>query len=254
MNPVIVRNIAIGEGRPKICVPIVASTKEAILQEASSFHQLPVDVVEWRADWFDRVFDTSQVLETAKSLRNTLGELPLLFTFRTAREGGEKEISPETYAALNIAAAESGFVDLIDAELFTGDQIVKHIIENAHKAGVKVIASNHDFQKTPPKEELIRRLCNMQDAGADIAKIAVMPQSRQDVLTLLDATLEMREYHAAGPIITMSMSGTGVISRLTGEFFGSALTFGAAKKASAPGQIDVQQLAEVLSIIHHSQG
>ena len=58
MNPVIVRNIAIGEGRPKICVPIVASTKEAILQEAASFHQLPIDVVEWRADWFEHVFET----------------------------------------------------------------------------------------------------------------------------------------------------------------------------------------------------
>lgn len=254
MNPVIVRNVTIGKGRPKVCVPIVASTREAIVREAASFHQLPIDVVEWRADWFEHVFEIDQVLETAKELRAVLGDIPLLFTFRTAKEGGEKEISPEAYAALNIAAAESGFTDLIDVEIFTGDKIVKQIIESAHRAGVKVIASNHDFCKTPPKEELIRRLCKMQDAGADIPKIAVMPQSRRDVLTLLDATLEMSENHARGPIITMSMSGTGVVSRLTGEAFGSALTFGAAQKASAPGQIGVCQLADVLSIIHQSQG
>lgn len=254
MNPVIIRNVAIGNGRPKICVPIVASTKETILQEAFSFHQLPIDVVEWRVDWFEHVFQIDKVLETAGELRDALGEIPLLFTFRTAKEGGEKEISPEAYSALNIAAAESGFVDLIDVEIFTGDKIVGQIIEAAHKAGVKVIASNHDFQKTPPKDELIRRLRKMQDAGADIPKIAVMPQSRRDVLTLLDATLEMNEKYSHGPIITMSMSGTGVVSRLTGEAFGSALTFGAAKKASAPGQIGVHQLADVLSIIHQSQG
>lgn len=254
MNPVIVRNIAIGEGRPKICVPIVAPTKEAILQEAASFHQLPIDVAEWRADWFEHVFETDQVLETGRELRAVLGDIPLLFTFRTAKEGGEKTITPEAYASLNIAAAESGFADLIDVEIFTGDAIVRTIIDAAHKAGVKVIASNHDFHKTPEKEELIRRLCKMQESGADIPKIAVMPQSKQDVLTLLAATLEMSENYAQGPVITMSMSGTGVVSRLTGETFGSALTFGAAAKASAPGQIGVRQLADVLSIIHQSLG
>lgn len=253
MHPVIVRNIAIGEGCPKICVPIVAAAKEDILREAVSFHQLPVDIVEWRADWFDHVSDTAQVIETGMALRAALVDIPLLFTFRTAREGGEKDISPETYAALNTAVAQSGFADLIDIEVFTGDEIVTQLIETAHQAGVKVIASNHDFHKTPEKDELIRRLCKMQDLGADIPKIAVMPQSRQDVLTLLAATLEMSEHYARGPIITMSMSGTGVISRLTGECFGSALTFGAASKASAPGQIGVQELAKVLSIIHRSQ-
>lgn len=253
MNPVIVRNVTIGNGRPKICVPIVSKTKETILQEAASFHQLPIDVVEWRVDWFDQAFETEQVLETAKELRDILGETPLLFTFRTAKESGEKSIDPEAYADLNIAVAQSGFVDLIDIEMFTGDEIVTRIIENAHKAGVKVIVSNHDFHKTPEKEELIRRLCKMQDLGADIPKIAVMPQTRQDVLTLLSATLEMNENYAHVPIITMSMSGIGVVSRLAGETFGSALTFGAVRRASAPGQIGVSQLADVLSIIHRCQ-
>ena len=90
----------------------------------------------------------------------------------------------------------------------------------------------------------------MQDFDADLPKIAVMPTCHQDVLTLLSATLEMAETYADRPIITMSMSGTGVISRLTGEFFGSA--FGAAAKASAPGQIPVSELETVLSVIHKS--
>ena len=66
------------------------------------------------------------------------------------------------------------------------------------------------------------------------------------------ATLEMSEKYADRPIITMSMAGTGVVSRLTGETFGSALTFGAASKASAPGQIGVNELKQVLDIIHSS--
>ena len=247
-----VRGVKIGEGVPKICVPIVGKTKEEILAAARSFEDVALDVVEWRVDWFEGVFDFAQVEDVLKDLRPALGETPILFTFRTSKEGGEKEISVNDYAALNIAAAQSGYVDLIDVEAFTGDEVVKTIINAAHEAGVKVIASNHDFFKTPEKEEIIRRLCMMQELGADIPKIAVMPTCKQDVITLLSATLEMSEKYADRPIITMSMAGTGVVSRLTGETFGSALTFGAASKASAPGQVGVHELKQVLDIIHSS--
>ena len=252
MNTVKIRDIEIGAGAPKIIVPIVGITKEDIIEEAKTFDSIPVDVVEWRADWFEGVFDFAKVEDVLKDLRTVLGNIPLLMTFRTSKEGGEKDISVSDYAALNIATAQSGYVDLIDVEAFTGDDVVKTIINAAHEAGVKVIASNHDFFKTPEKDEIIRRLRMMQDFGADIPKMAVMPTCRQDVLTLLSATLEMSEKYADRPIITMSMAGTGVISRLTGETFGSALTFGAASKASAPGQIGVNELKQVLDIIHSS--
>ena len=131
-----------------------------------------------------------------------------------------------------------------------GLSIVKKIIDGAHAAGVKVIASNHDFFKTPAKADIIYRLRKMQDMNADIPKIAVMPQNKKDVLTLLAATEEMTTNYADRPIITMSMAGTGVISRLCGEVFGSSMTFGAAKKASAPGQMGVNDLSTVLDLLH----
>lgn len=252
MTPVKVRNIVIGEGMPKICVPIVGVTKEDIIAEAKTFDAIPVDVVEWRVDWFEHVFDTQAVLDVLKELREALGETVLLMTFRTSKEGGEKSIEADAYAALNIAAAQSGYVDLIDVEVFTGDEIVSHIITEAHAAGVKVVASNHDFDKTSDKDDIVGRLRKMQDLDADIPKIAVMPQNKKDVLTLLAATEEMYSEYADRPIITMSMAGTGVISRLCGEVFGSALTFGAAKKASAPGQMGVNDLHTVLNLLHNA--
>jgi 3-dehydroquinate dehydratase (EC 4.2.1.10) len=117
---------------------------------------------------------------------------------------------------------------------------------------VKVIMSSHDFHNTPPAEEIVRRLRKMQQLGADIPKIALMPQNKTDVLTLLTATLEMHEHYADRPLITMSMAKTGVISRLAGEVFGSAATFGAVKKASAPGQISVSDLRIALTILHQA--
>lgn len=252
MNPVEVRNIKIGEGIPKICVPIVGVTKEDIIQEAQTFDAIPVDVVEWRVDWFEDVFDLEKVKEVLAELRGVLKEIPLLFTFRTVREGGEKSIEPEMYAELNKSVVKTGYVDLVDVEAFTGDDIVKEMIGTAHACGVKVVASNHDFEKTPDKDDIIGRLCKMQELGADIPKIAVMPQNKQDVLTLLAATEEMNRCYADRPIITMSMAGTGVISRLCGEVFGSALTFGAAKQASAPGQMGVEDLNVILQLLHKS--
>ena len=252
MKTVKMRNMVLGEGMPKICVPIVASTKDGIIEEARNIKNLPADIVEWRVDWFENVFEFDKVQDVLKELRETLGDMPILMTFRTSKEGGEKSIDDEAYAELNIKAAETGLVDAVDVEVFTGDEVVKRIIEGAHAAGVKVVASNHDFDKTPDKDDIVGRLCKMQELGADVPKIAVMPQSKKDVLTLLAATEEMATEHADRPIITMSMAGTGVISRLAGEVFGSALTFGAAAKASAPGQMGVEDLKDVLTKLHNA--
>ena len=250
MNTIKVRDIEIGAGAPKIIVPIVGVTKEDILNEAKTFDSIPVDVVEWRVDWFEHVFEFDKVEDVLKELRTVLGNIPLLLTFRTKKEGGEKAIDTKDYKELNLRAAKTGYVDFIDVEIFTGDYVVREIIDGAHAAGVRVIASNHDFFKTPAKSDIIYRLRKMQDMGADIPKIAVMPQSKRDVLTLLCATEEMVTDYADRPIITMSMAGTGVISRLCGEVFGSSMTFGAAKKASAPGQMGVNDLNTVLDLLH----
>ena len=252
MNTVKVRNIEIGAGIPKICVPIVGATREEILAAAENIKSTKADVVEWRVDWYENIFDFTKTEATMQALREVLGEMPILFTFRTSKEGGEKAIETEAYVELNQNAAKTGLVDLVDVEAFTGDDVVKAVVEIAHENGVKVIASNHDFHKTPAKEEIVSRLRKMQELGADIPKIAVMPQNKKDVLTLLAATEEMVSEYADRPIITMSMSGTGVISRLCGEVFGSALTFGAVGKVSAPGQMRIEDLTTVLGLLHKS--
>ena len=249
MNTVNVRKVEIGKGIPKICVPVVGITRDDIIDAACKAKET-ADLVEWRADWYEDVLDFKKTEKMMEELRETLGDIPLLFTFRTLKEGGEKEIEKSVYVKLNEMAVKTGVADLVDAEAFTGTDEVNTIVETAHLYGVKVIASNHDFQKTPPKEEIVSRLCFMQECGADIVKIAVMPQSKKDVLTLLLATEEMVREHAKCPVVTMSMSEVGVVSRICGEAFGSALTFGAVKKASAPGQLGAEELRMVLKILH----
>ena len=76
-----------------------------------------------------------------------------------------------------------------------------------------------------------------------------MPLGRADVITLLDATQEA-DASIDKPIVTMAMGRMGLISRLCGEAFGSALTFGSVGAASAPGQINAEDLREILALIH----
>lgn len=254
MKTVKIGKVEIGSGRPKVIVPIVASTAKGIVEKGQELLACAPDVAEWRVDFYEDVFDIPRVLDTALALREALKEIPVLFTFRTKKEGGEKNIDMETYTALNRAAAQSGAMNGVDVEIFSGDDVVRENIKNIHDAGLVVVGSNHDFEKTPDEDDLIYRLRKMQDLGADISKIAVMPKSRKDVLTLLSATEQMYTKYADRPIITMSMSAAGVISRLCGEVCGSAMTFGAVGQVSAPGQIPLEQLRYVLGVIHNSVG
>ena len=68
MNTIKVRDIEIGAGAPKIIVPIVGVTKDDIIAEAKTFDSIPVDMVEWRVDWFENVFEFDKV-EEQSSLR-----------------------------------------------------------------------------------------------------------------------------------------------------------------------------------------
>ncbi|GGM35991.1 3-dehydroquinate dehydratase [Paraliobacillus quinghaiensis] len=247
-----VRNVVIGSGRPKICVPLVGRSVDLLVDEAKALCSSEIDIVEWRVDFFSRVSKIDEVKNALEKIRQVLPDKPIIFTFRTEREGGEKQFEMVDYFQLNKQILEIESVDLIDIELFTEEQQRQQLIEIAHKNHVPVILSNHDFDSTPSKDEMISRLCKSQEIGGDIAKLAAMPHSSKDVLSILDATETMISKYAKGPIITMSMGSLGIISRISGGVFGSAVTFAAAKQASAPGQIAVTDLQYILSILNRN--
>jgi 3-dehydroquinate dehydratase-1 len=252
ITPVVVRNVTIGAGIPKIIAPITGDDAEQLQAQVAALEDHHVDVVEWRVDRLHSVSDKAAVLSIAHTLRQQLGDRPLLFTCRTRAEGGAAAIDDVAYGELNVALVESGTVDLVDVEYQRTSEVVLQILTAARERRVAVVASNHDFARTPERHEIVARLRAMQNLGADICKIAVMPRSPADVLTLLDATRIMREEFADRPLITMSMGKLGVVSRLAGQLFGSAATFGMFGAASAPGQIDGDDLYWVLRLLNRA--
>ena len=260
MKTLKIRNVELGAGVPKTIVPIVAKTKAGILEKAAEITKLPVDLVEWRADFYDDLLNTPVMLETLKELRKALGNTPILFTIRTKPEGGEIAPSIEEYTKANVSVAQSKDADLVDVEMFWGNtdwngkvsDVSAKIVDEIHKAGCLVVGSRHNFLATPTKDEMFTTLKNQKDAGADIPKAAVMPKTKADVLTVLCASYEFSEV-TDRPFLTISMGPKGMMSRVACELSGSCMTFGAAGQASAPGQVQVGELKEILEMVHRAQ-
>ncbi|GGA77141.1 type I 3-dehydroquinate dehydratase [Ornithinibacillus halotolerans] len=251
MKVINVRDIMIGEGMPKVIVPLVEKTESKLIDECVRIMEFNPDIIEWRVDSLSTVEDLYSVQRLLELIRGEIGDIPLLFTFRTIEEGGNKKVSLPYYKELLNTAIQSRLVDLVDIELNMDEETVNELVASAKEFGVYVVMSNHDFQQTPMKEEIIRRLCKMQDLGADIPKIAVMSTNTKDVVTLLDASQELRSKYLECPFIAISMGKMGIISRLAGEIFGSAATFASVVNQSAPGQIPISEVRNILHLINH---
>lgn len=242
MTTVKVRNIVLGEGLPKIAVPNVGVTEEEILDSAKEIAAAKPDIMEWRIDYYEAgIKDNEKLIATAKALRDVVGELPILVTFRTKNEGGVLELGEDEYLDLVATVVTNRLGDAVDIELFHDEERVKDLVKQAHNYNVVVIMSNHDFEKVPAKDVIEFRLKKMAELGADVPKLACMPHSADDVLTLLSATNDARKALST-PIITMAMADLGKVSRIAGQVFGSCLSFGAVGKTSAPGQLSIEDL------------
>lgn len=244
-----IKNRILGEGKPLICVPVMDSEKEDIISEIKRLVEEKADMVEWRVDAFSGVNSLNAVREVLAEAKPLLTDTIFLFTFRSKEQGGLCSLDYEKIYDLHQVAAESGIVDLIDVEYFQSDDIDREI-RTLHRMGAKVVTSHHDFHETPSGDVLFMLLEQMKHSHADIVKLAVMPNNTDDVLRLLEETNHFHKRYPNQPLITMSMGKMGCISRISGEIFGSCVTFGAGKNASAPGQIQMKALEEILEVIN----
>ena len=249
---IVIKNRTIGEGRPLICGPIVAKSIEGLRRECNCIVGKPIDMVEWRIDHYLKNNNRDALAKAYEEINKFISNLPLLITYRTVNEGGEegypieKTISEADYIELIKYIVDNSIGDIVDIEVsVSSEQNVSELIEYVHGKGVKVIASKHDFVKTPDKAEMSETFEKMKRTGADIFKIAVMPNAPEDVIRLMEFSRESKNTYD-NPIITISMGKLGVISRIAGELDGSAVTFASVTKESAPGQLPCVRLIRML--------
>ena len=123
MKSVHIRNIEIGAGMPKICVPITGKTNSEILTQVKEAVQHQPDLLEWRADFYVDLFDYNKVEALAEQMRVIMREIPLLFTVRTANEGGQCTIAPDKYRELLLKVSGVKEIDLFDVELLMDESM-----------------------------------------------------------------------------------------------------------------------------------
>ena len=245
----IVKNLNIGDLPVKTIVPITAKTAEQAITQAQVIASTPnADVAEFRIDLLEFSVDTKKVIALGQQLNQILKDKPLIATIRTHNEGGKMTVSDQNYEKIYREYLKKPFMQLLDIEMFRDAGSVAKLTKLAHEMNVLVIMSNHDFAKTPEQQEIENRLLKQDQMGADILKIAVMPKSKQDVFTLMNATLAVSQ-KSQKPLLTMSMGQLGTISRVSTANMGGSLSFGMIGEASAPGQIDVTQLKQFLKTV-----
>lgn len=240
-----------GTGRPLVCVPIVEKEEEAILKAAETLSSQPADMIEWRIDWYQNSQNIEKISHIISNLSEILSDKILLCTFRSTPQGGEAQITRDAYIDMLRTIAQQGKADMLDVEVCELEQ-PENLIKELHKTGAVIVASDHNFSETPSIEVMTEKLFYMKQLGADVAKLAVMPNNRYDVLNLLTATVKIKESAPEYPVITMSMGETGMISRIAGQTFGSCVTFAAAGKTSAPGQMPLEDVVMILNKISES--
>ncbi|KAA8385847.1 type I 3-dehydroquinate dehydratase [Acetobacter tropicalis] len=238
---------------PAVIVPVTDRNVDDGLKSVQALARNPrVNIVELRLDYLDGHKNNDILLNFCELSADHLDGKPFIATFRTKEEGGESDISSEQYISLCQAICASGKATFVDIEYNRGDETVEKILKYARLNPIKTILSMHDFIKTDSREKLIAHLEAMKKFDPDIIKLAVMPNSADDVLSLLSATHAMHQEYPDTPLITMSMGKMGALSRMAGGLFGSVATFGTAGRRSAPGQIELGALCEVLEIVHEA--
>ncbi|KXB87224.1 type I 3-dehydroquinate dehydratase [Veillonella sp. DNF00869] len=235
-----------------ICVPIVGPTVEDILSQVQEAVKAKVDLIELRPDMWMKGSHLHEeeyiptIVNLVEEVHSRYEKMSILFTWRTLAEGGETSLSNENYGNLLQAIVDQNVVDAVDVELFTYTDTIGQIIKEAHHQGIQTVMSYHNFHKTLNRDTLHLYAERMISAGAAVIKFALMPTTSDDVLSVLQFTKELTERYPQLPRITMSMGKLGQMTRTCGHVFGNCLTFGTLGQASAPGQVEVAVLKQLV--------
>ena len=244
----IVKGHEIGSGMPLICVPVVERYRNAFLTRVNNLVAGGCEMIEWRADYYEGSPNPDKIKEVLDGLPK-MNDTIFLFTFRTLSQGGRLSVKRELVDSIIMNAAQSESVDMVDIETFETDD-APDMVRRVHGMGKRVIASQHDFMKTPASEEMYDMLIQMMMTGADIVKLAVTPENADDALKVLHVTTRFHEKYPKVPVVGISMGRSGLITRITGELFGSAITFASEGLSSAPGQIPAKNMKVILNAVH----
>ena len=212
----------------KICAVITNKDLSAIAKTEPL-----VDIFEVRIDLIGQGWQ-----EIARDLKK-----PWIATNRPPDEGGNWQADETSREEELLKALDLG-ADIIDIELATNNlnELVPIIKKKA-----QCMISFHNFNRTPPLENLKEVIKKQKAAGADICKVVTTANSFQDNLT----TMKLITAFPEEKVISFAMGREGVLSRILCPLNGGYLGYVSMGKAieSAPGQLSATELAGLYEVI-----
>ncbi|KAF0178168.1 MAG: 3-dehydroquinate dehydratase I [Nitrospirae bacterium] len=192
-----------------------------------------VDLVELRIDLCVSAMDEQSVAALALEARARFGK-PILATIRHTSEGGQRDFGNR----ISLYAALAPHVEMIDIEITAAGEFRK-VRDICNAAKTALIGSYHNFLLTPDDDALEVIHSTGRSLGADIVKLALMPQNREDIFRIVAFTMR----HRTEKIITIGMGQLGASTRLFTPLLGSLITYGAVTRTTAPGQLSAEELS-----------
>jgi len=226
--------------KPAVCAAVKGSSIDDFLAIIKEIKE--ADLVEVRADSLEDP-SPKKVKKLLESIRHVTN-LPLILTNRVLDEGGEFSGSEDE--RLLILEENMDLADAIDIELSTEKKRRDKLVEKAKEKQIPVIISAHDFEKTPDEVTMLKMIATEFRAGANVAKIAVMAHSNDDILKVLNVTHEASEL---GNICTIAMGDAGKLTRVVAPLLGSCITYATAGEPTAPGQLSVHTVNHLLEVL-----
>lgn len=227
---------------------VVAVILEKPLENSKKAAEKGADILEIRLDLLG-IRTPERAAEVIREIKAETG-LPIIVTSRSGAEGGKWDGKEEdrTGLLINLLSLKDG-PDAIDIELSAGMKERNRVIKAAKDRETAVIVSSHDFLKTPPLQNMRTIIEEMFLAGADIAKLAVMPLSVGDTLNLLRITLDFKD--AGKSVCTIAMGSQGKHTRVIAPFYGSVLTYASIESnaSAAPGQLPVDEVKKIMEML-----
>ena len=184
--------------------------------------------------------EVADIVKAIQSLKHAYGK-PLLATVRSREEGGAIEIDDDK--RYEIYKEVIPLVDAIDVEL-RSSKLLKRVLPICKERGKLLIASYHNNNETPGEGQLEKLISDGKEIGADIVKIAVTANSKEDLSRLISFTIKNRDRG----IITISQGSIGTISRIVNPILGSLMTYAYIDVPSAAGQLSAFDVVEYLRL------
>lgn len=220
---------------PAVCGAVIGKNLSEMRAGVARAIKQGADLVELRVDGLRNQAGWEKLLRK---------DLPIILTNRPKREGGGFKGGDDERVNLLLGGIERG-VPCIDIELSTPKKLRDQVVSEAKRARVTVLMSYHNFSTTPSTNVLMGLTRDLASAGCDIAKIIPFAKNPGDALRTLDFAVQVLG-EVEVPVVTFAMGDAGVITRLITPVFGSPLVYAAARKRTAPAQLDIATTKQLL--------